>query len=958
MLTTSKRTPKKLQFMQTYKSIWVVLFGFILLVFATTSFVRVEAGTGSGECRADYGRVTGSNDYVLVAFDEGVEPPTAGGSAGPSGSLSSQIVCGSDVPSNPVVALAFWSSRGTVTAPTTFYFLSPDQSAVASDPNSFNFQSANGDKKVVQLSGGRLLTLSNSGNATDVDDPASLFGIVQSNRATVIDPPGGTADETLDEDENCENNAGSLGWIMCPVLYLVDGVVGALDSQIQSLLKVNEERYRNPKLKEAWASMRNIALIILVPAALIMVLATALGFDFVSAYTVKKALPRFIIAGMFILVSWEITGFLITFFTNIGVGMKGLILAPFDIEGTGLTAVFDPNAAQAVGQWSFLAFLGIGILFSSAVLAIVLSFLSSAGLILLLVFLVLVAREMLILALMVVAPLAILAWIFPANTGLWRSWWGLFYKLLLLYPIIMALTAIGMAFAWMLGPGTPESTGGSAAEGIADLLNPLMKLAAYIIPYAIIPLTFKYVGGVLGNLAGMVNDKEKGLLDRQKIKRQENYGRAWRGAKSGEFLDRKNPFKKPVNRATSAIVAGPKAWMRKGGIESSRVMAGNMDAAHIRENDPTYKLNEHDEKYNQALIDRGIDNSAAEKARLRAIEGDTNRPDEERRDARVRLQGEARTKRDELMKKSDAFLEVANDTNKPDEERAKAKVDAMNARQQAGQWDMAIANAANTKGGANAVLAATQNGGSMKYVLSQGQEGYNQLANAVASAVGAVLEKDSEGNVLGAVGGNTAAFANAMNGAQFNLKNAGRFDLAGINDGRGYDPAKGVAKADIFTLGRSTPESVDAIGDIIKQSLAEARNLQSSGDTVGANAAFERASAYRQELDSVAQSAVGAVQQKAVKLKTEFTDPGSLPDADPAKLPEMVQRARVIKSWEDTPVSGGQTRKIRDNYTPGAQGWTPEERSRGWKIKEVPITNRDIAASKARTSRIPREDEQ
>ena len=74
-----------------------------------------------------------------------------------------------------------------------------------------------------------------------------------------------------------------------------------------------------------------------------------------------------------------------------------------------------------------------GAVVAVGLIPVLLLFLVSAGLALLIGFLALAFRQMLLIAFMVIAPLAILAWIFPGNDKLWKLWWNAFSKLLLLY---------------------------------------------------------------------------------------------------------------------------------------------------------------------------------------------------------------------------------------------------------------------------------------------------------------------------------------------------------------------------------------------------------------------------------------------------------------------------------------------------------------------------------------------
>lgn len=66
-----------------------------------------------------------------------------------------------------------------------------------------------------------------------------------------------------------------------------------------------------------------------------------------------------------------------------------------------------------------------------------------------------------------------------------------------------------------------------------DLLRFFVQVTAYITPFFLIPATFKFGMGVFGNLAGMVNDKSRGLFDRQSKYRAGKRAEGWNNFKSG-----------------------------------------------------------------------------------------------------------------------------------------------------------------------------------------------------------------------------------------------------------------------------------------------------------------------------------------------------------------------------------------------------------------------------------------
>lgn len=392
--------------------------------------------------------------------------------------------------------------------------------------------------------------------------------------------------------ETCESRTPGWGWLLCSGLDLIDGMLTWTDNQIQRLLEINEDRYNNDALKSVWSTLRNLSYLILIPIMLVMVIGTAVGVEVFSAYTVKRALPRMVIAVIFIALSWYICIFLIGLFNAIGAGTVGLVTAPFRehiaaseitpacADGSlNLTCLFSPET-EAAGGAGILR--GIATTFAQAGLIVgLVLFLAFFGWTLALAaataFLVLFAREMFILGLMLMAPLAILAWIFPGNDKLWKMWWNAFSKLLMMFPLIMGIIALGRIFAWIIN----ESPGG-ALDG--SMLQPIMKLVAYMLPYAFIPFAFKFVGGVLGNLAGFINDKERGLFDRAAKKRQEKFQRGLGGnlIKGGTESNLRGKVNKAfgagANVATGRAGINPAKWRGRVGSALSNSSISQRDA--------------------------------------------------------------------------------------------------------------------------------------------------------------------------------------------------------------------------------------------------------------------------------------------------------------------------------------------------------------------------------------------
>ena len=218
-------------------------------------------------------------------------------------------------------------------------------------------------------------------------------------------------------------------------------------------------------------------------------------------------MPRLLIAVIFMSLSYDICRILIEITNNVGAGVGGIVAAPFGgTDNLKLTDIFEANAANdatALFIGGPLAGLAIITALSAGILG---SYLLVAIIALVIIFALIAVRELIIIFLMIMAPLAILSWIFPGNDKMWKLWWASFSKLLILYPLIIGLLMAGRGFAKLV----------QEIEGGGSFFTILVKLTAYIAPFFFIIAAFKFAGGVFANLSGMVNDRSRGIFDRQK----------------------------------------------------------------------------------------------------------------------------------------------------------------------------------------------------------------------------------------------------------------------------------------------------------------------------------------------------------------------------------------------------------------------------------------------------------
>ncbi len=265
---------------------------------------------------------------------------------------------------------------------------------------------------------------------------------------------GGTNGGNAEEPDVCPVEKGTaLRWIACPVVSAGEAITTVLDETINYFLTTDTTKIFGSASKgvsdpgdpsstptssgfyKAWSTFRNLGIGLVAIAGVVMVMSEALGLQIVDAYTVRKVLPRLLIAVIGISLSWSFMYFLITMFNRLGTGTADLIYSSF-------SGVKGASTVGSSASTIFVQYFGIaGGLLALGVLGI-LSFLGTLILALLVGIAVLILREGIIIMSVIIAPLAIASYVLPNTAKFANFWWSTFFKALMAFPIITGFIAI------------------------------------------------------------------------------------------------------------------------------------------------------------------------------------------------------------------------------------------------------------------------------------------------------------------------------------------------------------------------------------------------------------------------------------------------------------------------------------------------------------------------------------
>ena len=185
-----------------------------------------------------------------------------------------------------------------------------------------------------------------------------------------------------------------------------------------------------------------------------------------------------------------------------------------------------------------------------------------------------------------------------------------------------------------------------------------------------------------------------------------------------------------------------------------------------------------------------------------------------------------------------------------------------------------------------------------------------------------------------------------MDNAQFNLKNAGRFDLGGINHGAGYDPKAGTDKAGLYQLANGKKESIEA--------MVDSAGIPPAGPLTAEQA--ENALVLQKELKAMLPNATGATRD-AISDAIDNLSVRGIDGYEGVASGRVDQNGNPMMTTTKVPRTERYDPATARAARAAGDGWTDDEIAKGTRIRydEVtrPETIGDVASQRARNVEYP-----
>ena len=316
-------------------------------------------------------------------------------------------------------------------------------------------------------------------------------------------------------------NQEGIGWIICPLTNWLAKGMDTLYSLISGFLEVRPAQTTTENaLYRVWSVMRNFANILFVIGFLVIIYSQITSFG-VSNYHIKKMLPRLVIAAILVNVSYWVCAIAIDVSNILGYSIQDIFMNVREnlvgeegnnwellnwqsITGAVLAAGAGATALTVAGI-SFVAGAGSSIF-------LLLPILVGVIMAVLVALLIMAARQAIITILLVISPLAFVAFLLPNTEKYFEKWRSLGLTMLMLFPIFSAIF------------GGAQLAGALIIQNADQINLVILGLAVQVAPLVITPFLIRFSGSLLGRIAGIINNPNKGVIDRTRKFAEERAG--------------------------------------------------------------------------------------------------------------------------------------------------------------------------------------------------------------------------------------------------------------------------------------------------------------------------------------------------------------------------------------------------------------------------------------------------
>ena len=319
---------------------------------------------------------------------------------------------------------------------------------------------------------------------------------------TTTTPTGETTSAVL-SDDSCQKSLSPIGWLVCPTTGKISEATDWLYNKIEDILVISPVPATDGSpIYEIWKYCRGLTNLVFIVFLLIVIYSQITGIG-ISNYGIKKTLPKLIVVAILVNLSFLICSIAVDASNIIGAGLRDVFnsVAQAAIPAT---EAGDVSTATKLSYANMYSSLAGGAAF--AVGATVIAFESGAIWMLIptvLGALVAVAsglitialRQAVVALLIMISPLAIVAYMLPNTENLFQKWKKLLTQMLVFYPMFSLLFGASNLAGFAIIA--------SATDGFGILLGTAVQVFPLFFSWSLMKMSGTFLGTINAKMQGL-----------------------------------------------------------------------------------------------------------------------------------------------------------------------------------------------------------------------------------------------------------------------------------------------------------------------------------------------------------------------------------------------------------------------------------------------------------------------
>ena len=333
---------------------------------------------------------------------------------------------------------------------------------------------------------------SNNGNTADNNNNGGNNGNTADNSSNNANS---TATTTASTGDDCKNSLGAIGWLVCPTTGAIAQGVDFLYGLIKDFLEIDPVVQQDgAPIYEIWKYCRGFANIVFIIFLLVVIYSQITGLG-ISNYGIKKALPKLIVVAILINLSFLICTIAVDVSNIVGESTRSLFDSVANSAvpaNSGMNAqdmtVASAEMYSAMAGGAALTIGGTVIAFETGAIWMLIPLLLGAIVAVVTGLITIALRQAVVALLIMIAPLAIVAYMLPNTENLFTKWRKLLTQMLVFYPAFSLLFgAANLAgFAIIM----------SAKDGFGLLLGVAVQIFPLFFSWKLMQMSGTFLGTV------------------------------------------------------------------------------------------------------------------------------------------------------------------------------------------------------------------------------------------------------------------------------------------------------------------------------------------------------------------------------------------------------------------------------------------------------------------------------